>query len=137
MLNNANSYAAWGYQMIIPHQAGDEPFAFTITGVTGMDTLLEKSKRTGKRFTYKLRTGPGNGAPRRDVMTRKIVPAFWTEGVDDKTDNSAAFNADPAALVYLRCDWLAPNDAVARNYFMEFDLEYEVCVYSPTAPNYS
>ena len=134
IMNTANSFGAWFYTVIVPYrQSAGAPYLKTLVTADEMDNVKEIAKRPGHRFYPKLHKPPGNGTGLIAYDSRKIVPAFYLDGRDRQTDNSAAMGADPPQPVRMDVNLHALVDNNARTHYYEVMVEYEVCVYEPNA----
>lgn len=135
IMNTANSFGAWFYTAIVPYRAGaGSPYIVANINSALMSDVKELAKRPGHRFYPKLHKPPGAGQGILVYDSRSIVPAFWLDGKDRQTDNSAAFGADPPQVVNMDINMHSLVDASVRTYYMEIMVEYEVCMYDPKDP---
>lgn len=133
-MHNTNLVNDAGGYLFLEHRSVNDLSKIAVT--SSIERNIERAN-SANNVKLKRFLSPGSGGQTHWVTkSLTLVPAFDLEGRDKHT-NTAAFGTNPSTLTELLVSWVFPQAGGTKSVFLEYDIDYEVCLMDPIMPSQS
>ncbi len=132
-IHNTNTTNDAGGYLFTEHRTTGEPQKLTVTASSAVN--VERAQSSNECTVTRFRS-PSSGQTYWWSKKFSFVPAFAMHG-RDKHDNTGLFGANPIRQTAFDILFNMPQAAGTRSIYIEYDLDYEVCLMDPIMPTQS